>query len=111
MVEYVLSLDNIFSSLSDPTRRDILKRVASKEMSVGEIAKHYDLTFAAVSKHLKVLERAKLVIKQRRGKEQMVSVMPDALKEADDYLEAYRALWEERFDRLDALLISKQERK
>jgi DNA-binding transcriptional ArsR family regulator len=111
MVEYTLSLDNIFSSLSDPTRRDILRRVASQEMSIGEIARYYDLTFAAVSKHLKVLERAKLIIKQRRGKEQMVNVVPQALKEADDYLEAYRKLWEDRFDRLDALLSNNSEGK
>jgi DNA-binding transcriptional ArsR family regulator len=111
MVEYTLSLDNIFSSLSDPTRRDILRRVASQEMSIGEIARYYDLTFAAVSKHLKVLERAKLIIKQRRGKEQMVTVVPQALKDADEYLEQYRRLWEERFDRLDALLNNNLERK
>jgi DNA-binding transcriptional ArsR family regulator len=111
MVEYTLSLDNIFSSLSDPTRRDILRRVARQEMSIGEIARYYDLTFAAVSKHLKVLERAKLIIKQRRGKEQMVTVVPQALKDADEYLEQYRRLWEERFDRLDALLNNNLERK
>jgi DNA-binding transcriptional ArsR family regulator len=111
MVEYTLSLDNIFSSLSDPTRRDILRRVARQEMSIGEIARYYDLTFAAVSKHLKVLERAKLIIKQRRGKEQMVTVVPQTLKDADEYLEQYRRLWEERFDRLDALLNNNLERK
>jgi DNA-binding transcriptional ArsR family regulator len=111
MVEYTLSLDNIFSSLSDPTRRDILRRVARQEMSIGEIARYYDLTFAAVSKHLKVLERARLIIKQRRGKEQMVTVVPQTLKDADEYLEQYRRLWEERFDRLDALLNNNLERK
>jgi DNA-binding transcriptional ArsR family regulator len=104
MVEYTQSLDNIFSSLADPTRRDILSRVARQEMSIGEIAKYYNLTFAAISKHLKVLERSKLVTKKRRGKEQMVSVAPSALKEVDDYLETYRQLWEARFDRLETLL-------
>jgi DNA-binding transcriptional ArsR family regulator len=104
MVEYTQSLDNIFSSLADPTRRDILSRVARQEMSIGEIAKYYNLTFAAISKHLKVLERSKLIVKKRRGKEQMVSVAPSALKEVDDYLETYRQLWEARFDRLETLL-------
>jgi DNA-binding transcriptional ArsR family regulator len=104
MVEYTQSLDNIFSSLADPTRRDILSRVARQEMSIGEIAQYYNLTFAAISKHLKVLERSKLVTKKRRGKEQMVSVAPSALKEVDDYLETYRQLWEARFDRLETLL-------
>jgi DNA-binding transcriptional ArsR family regulator len=104
MVEYTLNLDSIFSSLSDPTRRDILRRLLREELSIGQIAKPYNLTFAAVSKHLKVLERAELIIKQRRGKEQMVHVAPQALKGAADYLENYRLLWESRFDSLDKLL-------
>jgi Predicted transcriptional regulators len=104
MVEHTARLDTIFGSLSDPTRRDILQRVSGNELSVGEIAAHYDLTFAAISKHLKVLERAKLITKRRRGKEQMVSVSPYALKEAADYLENYRQIWEQRFDALDRVL-------
>jgi DNA-binding transcriptional ArsR family regulator len=108
MVEYTLSLDTIFGSLSDPTRRDILRRVSKQELTISEIAKPYDLTFAAISKHLKVLERAALIIKRRRGKEQMVQAVPQALKDADEYLEQYRQLWEERFDRLEALLNEKE---
>src|ERR1700722_5108580 len=98
MVEYALSLDSIFSSLADSTRRDILQRVSSEELSVGEIAKFYDLTFAAVSKHLKVLERAKLIIKRRRGKEQMVQLAPLALAEASEYLKWYQQFMEVRLD-------------
>jgi DNA-binding transcriptional ArsR family regulator len=104
MVEYALSLDSIFSSLADPTRRDILRRLINSELSISEIAKPYDLTFSAISKHLKVLEKAQLIIKQRRGKEQMVQVSPLALKDAAEYLENYRLLWDERFQRLDKLL-------
>jgi DNA-binding transcriptional ArsR family regulator len=104
MVEYTLSLDSIFSSLADPTRRDILRRLITQELSISELAKPYDITFAAVSKHLKVLERAQLIIKKRRGKEQMVQVSPLALKDAADYLESYRLLWDERFQSLDKLL-------
>jgi DNA-binding transcriptional ArsR family regulator len=111
MVEQILSLDSIFSSLSDPTRRDMLRRLIKESLSISELAQPYNLTFAAISKHLKVLERSNLVAKQRRGKEQMVSVVPQTIKEADDYLEAYRQLWEERFDRLDALLIKERGRK
>jgi DNA-binding transcriptional ArsR family regulator len=111
MVEQTLSLDSIFSSLSDPTRRDMLRRLIKESLSISELAQPYNLTFAAISKHLKVLERANLIAKQRRGKEQMVSVVPQTIKEADDYLEAYRQLWEERFDRLDALLIKESGRK
>jgi DNA-binding transcriptional ArsR family regulator len=101
MVEYTLSLDSIFSSLADPTRRDILRRVSTDELSVGEIAKPYDLTFAAVSKHLMVLQKAKLVIKRRRGKEQMISLAPQALADAADYLQWYRQFMGERYDALE----------
>jgi DNA-binding transcriptional ArsR family regulator len=104
MVEYTLPLDSIFSSLADPTRRDILRRLIHGELTISEIAKPYDLSFAAISKHLKVLEKAQLIIKRRRGKEQMVSVAPQALNDAADYLENYRLLWDERFQSLDKLL-------
>jgi DNA-binding transcriptional ArsR family regulator len=81
-----------------------LQRLIKKSLSISELAQPYSLTFAAISKHLKVLERANLIDKQRSGKEQMVSVVPQTIKEADDYLEAYRMLWEERFDRLEKIL-------
>jgi DNA-binding transcriptional ArsR family regulator len=100
MVEYTLSLDSIFGSLADPTRRDILRRVSDSELSVGEIARPYDLTFAAVSKHLKVLEKAKLIIKRRQGKEQIVSLAPQALADATEYLDWYRQFMEVRYDSL-----------
>ena len=108
MVEYTLNLDFVFGSLADPTRRDILQRVSRHELSVGEIAKAYNLTFAAVSKHLKVLEKAQLIIKRRRGKEHMVRVSPQALQDADEYLKQYRLLWEGRLNALEALLEEEQ---
>ncbi len=104
MVEYVSSLDTIFGSLADGTRRDILQRVSEQAMSVGEIAQNYDLTFAAISKHLKVLEKAKLIIKQRKGKEQIVSLAPQAFADAQQYLDWYSRLWESRFDSLEVYL-------
>lgn len=104
MVEYVVTLDQVFGSLADTTRRDILERLVKKQMSVGEIAQPYNITFAAVSKHLKVLERAKLVVKRRQGKEQIVSLAPDGLAQANRYLEAYRQLQADRFAALDELL-------
>jgi DNA-binding transcriptional ArsR family regulator len=100
MVEYVLNLDSIFASLADPTRRDILRRVSDSELSVGEIAHPYDLTFSAVSKHLKVLEKAKLIIKRRQGKEQIVSLAPQALADAAEYLNWYRQFMEAQYDSL-----------
>jgi DNA-binding transcriptional ArsR family regulator len=101
MVESTYQLDAVFGSLSDPTRRDILKRTAKRGMSVGEIAARYELTFAAVAKHLKVLEHAGLVKKTRRGKEQIVTLSPPALASASAYLENYHALWEGRLDSLN----------
>jgi DNA-binding transcriptional ArsR family regulator len=104
MVEYSLQLDSIFASLADPTRRDILARVARAELSVGQLVQEYDMSFAAVSKHLKIMEHARLIIKRREGKKQMVSLAPDALMSADEYLEQYRQMWQSRYDKLDKLI-------
>lgn len=108
MVEYAINLDLVFQSLADPTRRDILAQVSRTSLSIGEIAKQYDLTFAAVSKHLKVMEKAKLIIKQRRGKERIVSAAPSTVKDASEYLKRYEAMWNERFDALDSYLQESQ---
>jgi len=105
MVEYKNGrLDAIFGSLADPTRRDMLRRLKERSQTVGELAAHYALTFAAVSKHLMVLERAGLVRKHKRGREHWVDLSPKTLKLADAYLEQYRKLWEERLDRLETFL-------
>lgn len=104
MVEYTLQLDYIFSSLADPIRRDILERVAHRELSVGELVKNYNVSFAAISKHLKVLEKAKLVHKRKEGKKHMVTLAPGALQSADEYLEQYRIMWQSRFNKLEVLL-------
>ncbi len=107
MVEYTMNLDSVFGSLADPTRRDILQRLTRSELSVNEIANPYDMSLAAVSKHLKILEKARLVIKRRKGKQQIVELAPKTLNEANDYLERYRQMWEERYDALE-ILISKE---
>lgn len=104
MVERTLNLDDIFFSLADPTRRDILRRIGQAELSVGEIAQHYTLTFAAVSKHLKVLEKATLVIKRRRGKEQIVRLSPQAFIGAAEYLDWHSQFWTGKFDALETYL-------
>ncbi len=105
MVEYPsLLLDNIFGSLADGTRRDILFKVAKAEMSVGEIAHYYGLTFAAISKHLQVLEKAKLIIKRRQGRQQIVTLAPKAIDEASEFLEEYKKLWDDRLDSLEKYL-------
>lgn len=104
MVEYTFSLDSVFGSLADPTRRDILKRLSGKDLSVGEIAQPYEMSFAAVSKHLKILEKAKLVIKRRQGKQQIVQLSPAALKEAVVFMEYYQEMLQQRFDNLEEFL-------
>jgi DNA-binding transcriptional ArsR family regulator len=104
MVEYTFPLDSIFSSLADPTRRDILSKVAFREYSVGELVAYYHVSFAAISKQLKVLEEACLIRKRKEGRKQMVSLAPGALKSADEYLEQYRMTWQSRYDKLETLL-------
>ncbi len=105
MVEYTINLDSVFSSLSDATRRDILSRVSRKSQSVGELAEaHKGLSFAAVAKHITVLEEAELVIKKREGRYQIISVNPQTMNQAAYVLKQYQAIWEARFNRLDTLL-------
>ena len=104
-----MSLDLVFNSLSNATRRDILKRVAREELSVGEIASHYDLTFAAVSKHLMVLEKANLICKRRKGKEQLVSLAPGGLADAAGYMRFYQEFWDESLDSLGKFLEDKEQ--
>lgn len=104
MVEYTLNLDSIFSSLSDPIRRDILQRVMRCELNVSEVAAPYPVSLAAISKHLKILERAQLITKRKQGKEHYVTIAPAALEQADDYLNQYASLWSGRFDRLETFL-------
>lgn len=105
MVECAINLDSVFSSLSDSTRRDILNRVSRRSQSVGELAEvHKSLSFAAVAKHIAVLEEARLVIKKREGRYQIISVNPKAVNQAAKVLQAYKAVWDARFNALDTLL-------
>lgn len=105
MVEYVVDIDAIFSSLADSTRRDILKRVSKQTHSIGELAEsHLDISFAAVAKHVGVLEKAKLITKERKGRYHIISVNPKALVQATRVLEQYKTIWEGRFNELEILL-------
>ncbi len=105
MVEYTINLDAVFSSLGDATRRDILNRVSCRPQSIGELAEvHNGLTFAAVAKHVSVLEESQLVIKKRNGRYQIISVNPKTINQAAQVLKKYQAIWEARFTALDNLL-------
>ncbi len=105
MVEYTINIDSVFSSLADATRRDILNRVLRRAQSIGELAEVYKhISFAAVAKHIVVLEEAQLVIKKRDGRYQIISANPKAINAANQILEQYKAIWDARFDALDKLL-------
>lgn len=106
MVEQSLQLSLIFGSLADPTRRDILTRVARKVLSINEVAAPYDLTLAAVSKHVKILEKAKLIVKQRKGKQQFITLSPVAINNASKYLTHYEKIWNMRLDNLENYLLA-----
>ena len=97
-------LSTMFSALADPTRRAILARLALGETSVTELAKPFDISGPAISKHLKVLEGAGLITRGREAQWRPCKLEPKALKGVDDWLERYRRLWEERFDRLEDYL-------
>jgi DNA-binding transcriptional ArsR family regulator len=97
-------LDASFSALADPTRRAILARLALGETSVMELAKPFAMSLPAVSKHLKVLERAGLITRGREAQFRPCRIEPKALKGIDDWLENYRRFFEESLDRLDAYL-------
>lgn len=104
MVEYTFDIDEIFYGLADRTRRDILERVASREMTVSQVASVYDMSLAAVAKHLTILQRVGLITKRKEGKKQFVALAPDALREVDEYLKRYQGMWQSRYDKLDKLL-------
>ena|SRR5438128_7746535 len=97
-------LSSTFAALADPTRRAILARLALGETSVTELAEPFDMSLPAVSKHLKVLERAGLITRGREAQWRPCRIEATALKHVDDWLERYRRFWEESFDRLDDYL-------
>jgi DNA-binding transcriptional ArsR family regulator len=101
-------LSATFSALADPTRRAILARLALGETNVSELAKPFKMSGPAVSKHLKVLEHAGLIARSRDAQWRPCRIDASALKPVDDWLDAYRKLWEQRLDRLDDYLMTLQ---
>ena len=107
MVVLELSDDDVnrmFRALADATRRDIVRRTMVADVSVSQLADAYDMSFAAVQKHVAVLEEARLVSKEPRGREQMVRGNPERIRQAQRLLDGFEDLWRSRIDRLDALL-------
>ena len=97
-------LDSTFAALADPTRRAILARLALGETSVTDLAEPFEMSMPAISKHLKVLERAGLIDRGREAQYRPARLNPQALKSAADWIGEYRQFWEASFDRLDAYL-------
>ena len=107
----VNTLDQTFIALSDLTRRNILARLRRGPATVSELAEPFSISQQAISKHLACLERAALIRKQRLGRQQYCALRPTALKEAYEWVDDYRRLWNESFDQLDELLQGMKQRK
>lgn len=103
-------LSTTFAALADPTRRAILTRLSSGETSVTELAKPFDMSLPAISKHLKVLERAGLIARGREAQWRPCTIAATPLKDVADWVSHYRRFWEESLDRLDEYLTGLQEK-
>lgn len=99
-----MNLDATFAALADPTRRAILARLATGDLSVMELAEPFDISQPAISKHLQVLERAGLISRSRDGQRRPCRIEAAPLAEANGWLEEYRRIWDANFERLDKLL-------
>jgi DNA-binding transcriptional ArsR family regulator len=108
-METVLDHDRIFGALADATRRDIVRRAIAGEEGVAQLAGHYPMSFAAVQKHVAVLERAGLVAKRRIGRRKVVRTQLDGLRKAQRLLDRYEELWRGRFDRMTELITNTKE--
>lgn len=104
MVENIPPLDLVFRALGDATRRAMLERLATGELTVTELAEPYDMSLAAASKHIKALEHAGLVRRRVRGRTHYCRIEPTPLADADAWLRGYEQLWDARLERLAALL-------
>ena len=106
MVYLPRTLDRTFGALADPTRRQIVLRLARRDETILELAGHFDMTLPGISKHVRVLERAGLVRIRRVGRSRRTTLVGRPMREAMEWINQYRALWEHQFDRLAAYLES-----
>ena len=104
MAQVMERLDRVFSALADPTRRAMLARLASGEATVTELAAPFDISLPAISKHLKVLERAGLIVRGRERQWRPARLDATPLRDVAEWAERYRRFWEESYDRLDQYL-------
>ena len=108
-MDTTFSADHVFAALADATRRDIVLRALSGQEGVAELAGHYSMSFAAVQKHVAVLERAGLVTKERTGRRKVVRTNIEGLRLARGLLDQYEALWRGRVERMTNLIIRSEE--
>ena len=111
MVEYTETLNQTFAALADPTRRAILSRLRQGRSTVGALAEPFSMSLAAVSKHVRALERAGLVAREVEGREHHVSLNAAPLRAAAEWTAEYREFWDERLDALEALIDESSERR
>ena len=104
MVNYNETLNATFSALSDPTRRGILEQLSAGQRKVSDLAQPYEMSLPAVSKHLRVLEQAGLILRTRVGREHRIRVNPQPIQGAKNWIALYADVWQDQFDALDAFL-------
>ncbi len=111
MVEYLKHLDAVFHALADPTRRAMLGHLAERELTIGELATPFQMSFVGASKHVRVLEDAGLVTRTIRGRSHLCRLEAVRLAEADAWLRRYERFWSAKLDQLEALLRAEDEAK
>jgi DNA-binding transcriptional ArsR family regulator len=111
MVEQFAHLDAVFHALADPTRRAMLGQLAERELTIGELATPFSMSFAGASKHVRVLENAGLLTRTIRGRTHLCRLQAARLAEADAWLRRYERFWNEKLDRLESLLRAEDEAK
>jgi DNA-binding transcriptional ArsR family regulator len=99
---------DVFQAIADPTRRDIMNLIASKSMNLNTIAENFEMSRPAISQHIKLLEECGLIMIKQQGRERFCEVQAKKLMEVADWLEPFKKMWEDRFDRLDDLLKNMQ---
>ena len=109
MVKYSHSLDDVFSALSDGTRREMIQRLTTGPKTVSQLAEHYEMSMPAISKHIQVLERVGLVTTRKTGRIRQCVLIAAPLEEAADWIGTYRKFWEQRLDALDKFLADQEE--
>lgn len=110
MVNYSAPLDDVFVALANPVRRGILTRLAQGWATVGELSEPFDISAPAISKHLRILERAGLVTRSKRGREHYLHLVADPIKEASEWMAFYEKYWTEQFESLAEFLEREEQR-